>query len=95
MQRKAPIARLDPQEVRLGFTPSYQSAKFAVDTDTTVSIGSRLDKYYKKYGFKPYYKGFSATARPITPAWPKRASKTPSCTKPSTKPTPVAGCRST
>ncbi|MEZ0610430.1 LPD1 domain-containing protein [Fibrella sp. WM1] len=68
MKRRTPIAKLNPAEQRLGFTPSYNSAKFAVDTDTRVSIGSRLDKYYKQNGFVPLYKGFSRTNREITPA---------------------------
>lgn len=68
MKLLKPIAKLDPAEERIGFTPSYQSAKFAVDTDTSVSIGSRLDLYYKKSGFRPFYKGFSKTNRAISPA---------------------------
>ena len=66
MKLLKPIARIDPAEERIGFTPSYQSTKYAVDSDTRVSIGSRLDKYYEKQGFIPYYKGFSKTNRAIT-----------------------------
>ncbi|MBO0947012.1 LPD1 domain-containing protein [Fibrella forsythiae] len=66
MKLLKPIARIDPMEERIGFTPSYQSAKYAVDSDTRVSIGSRLDKYFEKQGFVEYYKGFSRTSRAIT-----------------------------
>lgn len=63
---KTPIAPLRAKELRLGIVPTFGSSKFNIDTNTQVSVGSRVEAYWEENGFQEYYKGFSKTKRRVT-----------------------------
>lgn len=63
---KKPIASVRKKEERLGLVPVFGSQKYNVDTNTTISVGSRLNDYWDENGFTPIYKGFSKTNRTVT-----------------------------
>ncbi|QIP14696.1 hypothetical protein G8759_19805 [Spirosoma aureum] len=65
LQLKKPIGTVRPKERRLGLVPVFASQKY-VDTNTWVSVGSRVNAYWDENGFTPIYKGFSRTKRTVS-----------------------------
>ncbi|OJW76293.1 LPD1 domain-containing protein [Spirosoma sp. 48-14] len=63
---KKPIAKLSKVETRLGLVPTFGSKKYSVDTNTRISVGSRLNDYWDENGFTQVYRGFSKTNRTVS-----------------------------